>query len=251
MSTFFVFLLLLMFILACLFNLKKTSLMIGSIVILSYFFIGNGVIPAYLLHNLQSAYNLSTPIHWKQKNTIILLGAGTSKDPKSNKIRPSLFAFSRIIQTVLLYHKCKKANTICTILISGGDPLNNGNTEATIYQEALLSLGINAKDIQLETQSNNTYQNAKFSSFLLKKQDSSQLLLVNSAFTLKRSLLYFSFFNIYPTPIASDFITIPFTRYPIGYNFAMNDFVIHEYVGIFRFYLYDFFRNRISLYATH
>ncbi len=245
MSTSFLFLVLLMFVLACLFNFKKTSFIAGTIIILSYFFIGNGFIPAYLLHNLQSTYNLSTPTHWKQRNTIILLGAGTSKDPRSNKIRPSILAFSRIMQTAILYHECKKANTTCNILISGGDTLNNGRTEAKTYQEALLSLGIRTKDIQLETQSKNTYQNTKFSSHLLKKQASSQLLLVSSALTLKRSLLYFSFFKIFPTPIASDFITIPFTLYPIGYNFAMNDFAMHEYIGIFRFYLYNFLKKII------
>lgn len=251
MSTFFIFLLILICIVLSLFNYKKISLIAGSILVVSYFVIGDGFFPAYLLSNLQSSYSQSTFINWKKSNTIILLGAGTRKDLRSKKINPSILAFSRIVKTAIIYQECKKTNANCRILISGGDPLHHGKSEAETYQESLLSLGISAKDIQLETQSKNTYQNAKFSSPLLKKQDSSQLLLVNSAFTLKRSLLYFSFFNIYPTPIASDFITIPFTRYPIGYNFAMNDFAIHEYVGIFRFYLYDFFRNRISLYATH
>ncbi|MGC1854286.1 MAG: YdcF family protein [Candidatus Aquirickettsiella sp.] len=239
MSTFFIFLLLLICILLSLFNYKKASLITGSILVISYLVIGDGFLPAYLLHNLQLSYSQSTPINWKKTNTIILLGAGTSKDPRSNKIKPSILAFSRIVKTAIIYHECIKTNAHCHVLISGGDPLNNGKSEAKIYEGSLLSLGVNLKDIQLETQSKNTYQNAEFSSYLLKKQYSEQLLLVNSGLALKRALLYFSFFNIYPKPIASDFITIPISKFPLGYNFAMNDFSIHEYIGILRFYIYN------------
>lgn len=240
MSTLFVFLLILICILLNLFNYKKTCLLAGSILIVVYLVIGNGFLPAYLLHRLQSPYRQSVPINWKKTNTIMLLGAGTSKDPKSDKVKPSLLAFSRIVQTASIYRECKKNNVSCSIFISGGDPLNNGDSEAKAYQESLVALGINSKNIQLETHSKNTFQNAKFSTYLLKEHPSEQLLLVNSGLVLKRTLLYFSFFNIYPIPIASDYITIPITKYPLGYNFAMNDFAIHEYVGILRFYIYNF-----------
>ncbi|MFZ0219998.1 MAG: YdcF family protein [Candidatus Aquirickettsiella sp.] len=240
MSTFFIFLLLLICISLSLFNFKKMSLIAGSILILCYLVIGDGLFPAYLLRSLQSPYSQPTPINWKKTNNIILLGGGTSKDPRSNKINPSILAFSRIVQTAIIYRACKKTRARCHILISGGDPSNKGKSEAKTYQESLLSLGINSEDIQLEDQSNNTYQNAEFSSYFLKKQPSEQLLLVNSGIALKRALLYFSFFNLHPKPIASDFITIPITKYPLGYNFAMNDFAIHEYIGILRFYIYNF-----------
>ncbi|TLY48681.1 MAG: YdcF family protein [Gammaproteobacteria bacterium] len=241
MSTFFIFLLFLICILLSLFNYKKTSLIAGSIIVLGYIVVGNGFLPAYLLYKLQLPYSQLSSINWKKTNTIILLGAGTSKNPGTDKINPSILSFSRITQTAIIYRECKNNKRICHILISGGDPLNNGKSEANIYQESLISLGINPEDIELETQSKNTYQNAKFSSYLLKKQYNEQFFLVSSGLALKRALLYFSFFKIYPKPIASDFITIPITKYPLGYNFAMNDFAIHEYIGILRFHIYNFF----------
>lgn len=241
MSTFFIFLIFLICILLNLFSYKKTSLIVGSIGILAYIVIGNGFFPAYLLHKLQFPYSQLSTINWKKTNTIILLGAGTSKDPYTDKINPSILAFSRIAFTTIIYRECKNSNKICHVLLSGGDPLNNGESEAKAYQEILIPLGVNSEDIQLETQSKNTYQNAKFSSYLLKKQTNEQLLLVSSGLALKRALVYFSFFNIYPKPIASDFITIPITKFPLGYNFAMNDFAIHEYLGILRFHIYNFF----------
>ncbi len=71
--------------------------------------------------------------------------------------------------------------------------MNNGKSEAKIYQEILIALGVNSEDIQLETQSKNTYQNVKFSNYLLKKQTNEQLFLVSSGLALKRALVYFSF----------------------------------------------------------
>lgn len=241
MSTFFIFLLFLVCILLSLFNYKKTSLIFGSIVILSYIVIGNGFFPAFLLQNLQFPYSQLSYNNLEKTNTIILLGAGTSKNPYTGKINPSTLAFSRIAYTAIIYHECKNYNKICHVLISGGDPLNNGKSEAKTYQEILIPLGVNSEDIQLETQSKNTYQNAKFSSYLLKKKNYGQLFLVSSGLALKRPLLYFSFFNIYPKPFASDFINIPIAKFPLGYNFAMNDFAIHEYLGILRFHIYNFF----------
>lgn len=241
MSTLFIFLLLLLSIFLGIINYKKASLIAGSILVVSYLVIGDGFFPTYVLHNLQSPYSQSAPTAWKKTNTIILLGAGTSKVPESNIVKPSILAFSRIVETAKLYRECKAASVSCTILVSGGDTLNNGKPEAMVYRDTLLSLGINLNDIKLESKSKNTYQNAKFTSYLLKKQASEQILLITSALSIKRALLYFSHFNIRPIPIAADFITVPISKLPLGYNFAMSDFAVHEYLGIIRFYIYNFF----------
>ncbi len=240
MSTKFIFLFLLLSASLGIVNYKKTSLIISLFAIISYLVVGDGLFPAYLLHNLQTPYSQATYPSWKKTNTLLLLGAGTSKVPGSHMIKPSILSFSRIMETAKLYRGCKLTQVSCHILISGGDPLNNGKSEAATYRDSLLSLGVNPSDIQLESQSRNTYQNAKFSSYLLKKQARDQILLISSGLVIKRALLYFSYFGIHPVPIASDFITIPISKLPLGYNFAMSDFVLHEYLGIARFYIYNF-----------
>jgi uncharacterized SAM-binding protein YcdF (DUF218 family) len=223
-------------------NYIKTSFILGLLVIIGFIIVGDGFFPAYLLNNLQTPYSQATYPSWKKTNTLLLLGAGTSKVPRSHMIKPSILSFSRIIETAKLYRQCKLTRVSCHILISGGDPLNNGKSEAAIYRDSLLSLDVNPSDIQLESQSRNTYQNAQFSSYLLKKQASDQILLISSGLAIRRALLYFSYFDIHPVPIASDFITIPVSKLPLGYNFAMSDFAVHEYLGIARFYIYNFLR---------
>ena len=245
MSTLFVFLFLLLALLLGFFGYKKLSLLAGLITLISFIVIGNGFLPSYLVHSLQT-YKESYIIDWGKNNTIVVLGAGTSKAPDSHRIRPSLMSFSRITAAAELYRNCKINTSHCHILISGGDPLHNGKTEAATYRDSLLSLGINLADIQLEPHSKNTFQNAEFTSDLLRQEsDEQKILLVSSGLTLKRALLYFSYFNIHPIPIPSDFITITLSKFPLAYNLAMNDFAIHEIIGIVRFYVYNFFgRNK-------
>lgn len=240
MSTIFIFIFLALSVFFVLVNYIKTGFILGLLAIIGFIIVGDGFFPAYLLHNLQAPYSQAMSHNWKKTNTLLVLGAGTSKIPQTHIIKPSLLAFSRIIETAKLYRECKLARVSCHILISGGDPLNNGKSEAAIYRDSLLSLDVNPSDIQLESQSKNTYQNAEFSSYLLKKQVREQILLISSGLALKRALLYFSYFGIHPSPIASDFITIPISKLPLGYNFTMSDFAIHEYLGIAHFYIYNF-----------
>lgn len=241
MSTIFIFIFLGLSAFFSLVNSIKMGFIFCLLAIVGFIIVGDGFFPAYLLHNLQTPYSQATSYSWKKTNTLLLLGAGTSKVPNSNIINPSILSFSRIIETTKLYHECKLTRASCHILISGGDPLNNGKSEAATYRDSLLSLAVNPSDIQLESQSRNTYQNAEFSSYLLKKQTSDQILLISSGLAIKRALLYFSYFDIHPVPIASDFITVPISKLPLGYNFAMSDLAVHEYLGIAHFYIYHFF----------
>nr|WP_244391998.1 YdcF family protein [Candidatus Liberibacter solanacearum] len=102
-----------------------------------------------------------------------------------------------------LYKLCKKHSTHCTILITGRDPQKNGLAEATVYSQKLLKLDVERDDIKLETQSFNTFQNAQFTSSNIKGRN---VMLVSSAYHLKRSQLYFQYFGIKTLTSRSDYI---------------------------------------------
>ncbi|MES2142379.1 MAG: YdcF family protein [Pseudomonadota bacterium] len=240
MTTLFIFLFLILALILGLFRYKKLCFLASFFTLISFVVIGNGFFPSFLFYFLQT-YEKPHTIEWKKSNTIVVLGAGTSKVQNTSIVIPSLISFSRIITAAELYKKCKSHSAICYILVSGGDPLHNGKTEAATYRDTLVSLGINRADIQLEPRSQNTFQNAEFTSAMLRQYPFEQIFLVSSNLTLKRALLYFSFFHIYPTPIPADFITVPFSKFPLGYNLAMSDFATHEIAGIARFYIYKFF----------
>jgi uncharacterized SAM-binding protein YcdF (DUF218 family) len=58
--------------------------------------------------------------------------------------------------------------------------------------------------------------------------------MISSGLHLPRALLYFSHFGVNPTPCAADYIVPSVSIFPIGYNFAIADLAVHEYLGILR-----------------
>nr|WP_240535985.1 YdcF family protein [Candidatus Liberibacter solanacearum] len=73
------------------------------------------------------------------------------------------------------------------MLITGRDPQKNGLAEETVYSQKLLKLDIERHDIKLETQSFNAFQNAQFTSSIIKNIKGRNVILVSSAYHLKRS----------------------------------------------------------------
>jgi uncharacterized SAM-binding protein YcdF (DUF218 family) len=204
-----------------------------------FLLIGTGFLPSIFLKQLQISFvDLPEP-QWKRQNAIVLLGAGTVKLPIINAINPTVMGYSRIYKAATLYLSCVKNHT-CIILISGGDTINAGKSEAMVYREALIKLGINNADIKLEANSMNTYKNAEFTSAILEKSKFDQVVLVTSGIHLRRSLLYFSHFGVKAIPAPSDYLAPQITILPLGYNFAITDFAVHEYLGITRFHIYQF-----------
>ncbi|MBS0349652.1 MAG: YdcF family protein [Proteobacteria bacterium] len=189
--------------------------------------IGSGLAPSLLLNNLQKPFKKITIPLWQQNNAIILLGGGLVKSPSAHEIRPSERGYSRIFTAAQLYQACiKKSN--CTIIVSGGDPQHLGWTEAVVYKNALVKLGVKDADVITETHSRNTFQNAEMTSHLLQQKHYDLILLTTSAIHLKRALLLYSFFNIRPDPIPADFTL--FKPVSLTGNFIACDLALNEYL---------------------
>lgn len=188
------------------------------------FAIGSGFIPKQLCQRLQNELlDISKPT-WAKNNAIILLGGGLETLPFNHTVQPNVFVYSRINKTTQLYEDCLKNNVKCTVMISGGLTLNTGETEASVYAKELMKLGVKQQDI--------LFDEGRFD----------KIFLVTSGLHLKRALLYFFDFNIKPYPSPSDYSTslVPY-GYSIEYNFALTDFALHEYIGIARLYIRNYF----------
>lgn len=225
------------------FKKRKLAAILQIIFLVLFYLFGSGLIGSFLMSNLNLPKD---KLHlkdysWKKNNAIIVLGGGNVKLPYNNIIAPSLFGFSRIDEAASLYFLCKKSKNHCVIIASGGDPIKASKSEAEVYLEKLVALGADPDDIILESKSLNTYQNAEFSSAIIRANKFDQVFLVTSSWHLKRSLLYFAYFNIKTKPVIADYISLKFSLVPSSYNFAISDILIHEYTGIFRLSIYDFF----------
>lgn len=143
----------------------------------------------------------------------------------------------RFVNAVELY----KRNKIRKILISGGSGklMRKEEIESTLLEQTLLNMGVPKKDIILETQSRNTYQNAKYSAEILKAQyPRGKFLLITSSFHMRRSKLCFDKQGIETTafPVdqrsGEDLLTPDRTIIPDAENFVKWTAIMHEWVGI-------------------
>lgn len=200
--------------------------------------VGGGPVPQAMLDGLQSGYTAQAGDRWAPRNAIILLGAGTTRTG-SGPLEPTLYAYGRIARAAALYHQCKASTQDCKLLVTGGDPLHNGRSEAAVYGNLLASLGVPAVDLMLEQRSLSTWQNAQFSRPMLLAYDPQRVLLVSSGVHLRRSLLYFAHFGIHPEPVRGDLVRAVPSWLPLAWNAAMFDGALHEYMGLARYRVYN------------
>ncbi|MDX2322003.1 MAG: YdcF family protein [Moritella sp.] len=245
MTLLLLLILLIMFFLLRTFNFRKTKFVVMTSILLLVILITTGVIPKFLLDELQQDYAQKPTIQWQDNNAIVLLGAGIEKIEGrfehriENSLEPSFYAYGRIYEAARLYNECMSEQGQCKIIVTGGDTHKFGDTEAAVYKKSLIHIGINAKDIIVESKSLNTWQNAQFTSAILNEQQFDNTVLVSSGLHIKRSQLYFSHFGIKATPIRSDYLSAKLSYIPLGYNVTMTDFALHEWLGFIRYDIYN------------
>lgn len=101
------------------------------------------------------------------------------------------------------------------------------------------SIGIPREDLLVEGESHNTFQNAQFSAAPLTTQGFDRVVLVTSGVHLRRAMLYFGHFGVMPLPAPADHLTALRSPLPLSPNFAFLDIALHEYLGVWRYRLYE------------
>ncbi len=103
----------------------------------------------------------------------------------------------------------------------------------------LREIGIPESDVLIESKSNNTFQNAQFSSEILQTHAVDQTIVVTSGLHLPRALLYFSHFGVRALGAPADRLTSIASVFPLAHNFAFTDIAVHEYLGFLRYRFYN------------
>lgn len=200
---------------------------------------GSGLLPGWLGERLQSPYSrrvASEP--WGQRNLIILLGGGLVS--ARGEAEPGIAAYSRIVEAVRLYRFCKAGSVECQILVSGGKLPGQSVSEADVYAAQMRSLGVAASDILSEPDSLNTFANARLSRKIIASKHYDHIVLVTSGLHMRRALLYFAHFGVFPRPSRSDYVRASFSIVPSAANLLLTDRVLHEYEGLLRYPIYNF-----------
>ncbi|MGR3857552.1 YdcF family protein [Chryseobacterium indologenes] len=216
---------------------KNLRIGIGIVAILMIIFIGNGFLGKFTAEYLQKSYvnTIANKNGASQNPVIVVLGGGVVDFNHTEKLHT--LSYSRLVTAYQLYHEYRKNNLPCKIVISGK---GRGHTsEAELFSENFKNMGVSDADIIKEDKSMNTYENAKYSSKILKQMAPSDVYLVTSGFHMKRSVALFQTFGVNPVPQASDFIDTEITWFPNSYNAAFTFVMLKEVLGIWQVQLYN------------
>jgi uncharacterized SAM-binding protein YcdF (DUF218 family) len=210
---------------------------LGAILLAFSVVIAVPIIANFLLAHMQNPYRQGK-VEWAKNNVIVVLGSGIDVYPDGH-VDIGLTSQSRIRATAAAYKRCKKTQGHCTVLLSGGDSGNTGFSEAEIYHRYMNEFGVDGSDIVEEKESRNTWENAKYSVRLIKEQfNDSQVVLITSAFHMRRSLLYFSCFGVQAIPLVSDFLQSTSIFPPRYYSLDLIRTGLSEQAGILRCNVY-------------
>lgn len=165
----------------------------------------------------------------------IVLGGMASHDSSMNRI---VFheSMDRLLQTLDLYSE----GFVDTIVISGGSArlIFKEKKEATVLKQYLVDLGIDGQRIFTDPESRNTYENITNSLKLIDQPQQRKLLLVTSAFHMRRAKAILKKQGIAADTYPAHFIssTGPFNPasivLPSAGTFVGWDMFIKEMVGL-------------------
>ncbi|HEX2854050.1 MAG TPA: YdcF family protein [Opitutaceae bacterium] len=206
-----------------------------------FLLIGTGLLPHILADRLQRPFSVIHPAQatFGHSVCVILLGEGSTTDPRTQERVPSWIAGSRIATAAGLHRAAVASGAKCWIIIAGERTRSEISVSPSAYARMLTDLGVAESDVIFENDGLNTYQHARNISVLVKLRPAETTYLVTSALHMKRALLYLGAFGLRPSPFPSDFIHAPRQMLPVGYNFAVSDIALHQHIGILRFHLYE------------
>lgn len=153
-----------------------------------------------IILNLEKKYPVASQETIEKSEIYILLCGGIITDTLEGNV-PQKNAIGRIMKTAQLYHESPKK-----IYISGGSPLQNKESESSVYKRELVLLGIPEQDIIIETGSNNTMENSRYIKWIMNKEGIKSGLVITSAIHIPRSMEVFKDENLEFYPAPCDFI---------------------------------------------
>lgn len=171
----------------------------------------------------------------EQADAIVVLGGMINTVSKfSNRVELTGSA-DRLTDSILLW----KAGKAKYILFTGGSGIlfEQELKEASFAEKFLLDFGIPQSQILLESESRNTFENGLYTKKILEEKKLKRIILVTSAFHMKRSVAIFKKLGIDVIPFPTDYRTLRTgfnweTFVPSTGALDTTTFSLKEWIGI-------------------
>ena len=180
----------------------KLAAVIAALTLMLYL-LCTALVAERVIGSLESVYTPPSTVDDLNADVIIMLGGGALPDMPDVDGVGTLCSSpaSRVLTAVRLQRRLH-----IPILLSGGQVYSDTGAEAKIAGRVLRSLGVDEKDIIVETRSINTTQNAKFSVEIMNERGLHRPLLVTSAFHMRRAVLNFEQQGVEVIPYPTDYM---------------------------------------------
>ena len=154
----------------------------------------------FLIDRLERHYVPRALSVMPEADAIVLLGGATRGDTHMGTLADLNRHADRLVHAVSLY----KAGKARVLLVTGGSPAG-GRPEARQIKDLLVVMGVPERHILLENVSRNTRENAAFSAQILQSREVQQILLVTSAYHMRRAQALFERQGLTVIPAPTDY----------------------------------------------
>ncbi len=163
---------------------------------------------------------------------VILTGGAADLSWVGIGLKPSMASLARLVHGITLY----KHITGARLILSGGsgDPQKPNISEADAMKDMAVALGVPAVDIVVENKSGNTIENVKALKGFI---GGGEIILVTSAYHMKRAAAMFRKMGIEVIPAPTDYISEQksisfYSLIPNAGSFMASSVALYEYIAL-------------------
>jgi uncharacterized SAM-binding protein YcdF (DUF218 family) len=182
--------------------LQRLRVALGSLALgMAWLYLcSTAVFADYLMGTLEDDYPPKAMSATPHADVIVLLGGAVRGDVHMGSLGDLNQQADRLVHAVALF----KAGKAPRIVLTGGAP-EGSRSEAEIMRDLLVVMGVPAGAIVLEDDSRNSYQNAVNTAATLRDMGAEKVLLVTSAFHMRRAEGVFAAAGMRVIPAPTDY----------------------------------------------
>lgn len=181
-------------------NRRRMARLLIVVATLWLWLASNSLFADYLMAQLEQGHPPVAAQNLPQADAIVLLGGAVRGEVSEDTLADMSGVGDRLIFAVAAY----KAGKAPTIVVTGG-AREGFVPEAKLMRDILVTLGVPPGAIVMEARNRVTMDNDRFTRHTLATMEAKSVLLVTSAFHMRRSLMVFDTLGIEVFPAPTDF----------------------------------------------